>query len=207
MGASTLTLFEDKRFASEDKHADENEALVAKLVPLGLVVFCWSRPRAELQFPKPQSDHARYLPFVKLTEFRWDNFTEKRTYASKQEFKFAWTNIGDQALVAFEIVTLKYDPFDRPMLGSRMTVTGRSSADYRPLPPGQSSSDGFYGYGHTDTFTGIAYVRSARLADGTVWQIDEAQLKAAIKKALPTLREYGPLVPETKTEKQPEKAI
>jgi hypothetical protein len=52
---------------------------------------------------------------------------------------------------------------------------------------------------------GIACIRTARLADGTIWQVDEAQLKAAIKKALPTLREYGPLVPETKTEKQPEK--
>jgi hypothetical protein len=40
-----------------------------------------------------------------------------------------------------------------------------------------------------------------------MWRIDEAQLKAAIKKVLPTLREYGSLAPERKTDKQPEKAI
>jgi hypothetical protein len=75
------------------------------------------------------------------------------------------------------------------------------------VPSGQSSSDSFYGYGHTDTFTAIAYIRSARLADGSIWRVDDAQLKAAIKKALPTLQEYGPLAPERKTDKQPEKAI
>ena len=174
---------------------------------LGLLLFVGITHGQNYNFPNRKAIMLDTCPFVKLTEFRWDNFTDKRTYASKHEFRFAWTNVGEQVLVAFEIVTLKYDPFDRPMLGSRMTVTGRSSADFTPLPPGQSSSDGFSGYGHTDTFTGIAYIRSARLADGTVWQVDEAQLKAAIKKALPTLREYGPLVPETKTEKQPEKPI
>jgi hypothetical protein len=71
---------------------------------------------------------AKLLCSIRALWFDWNNFTDSRTYSSKHEFTFAWTNIGNQALVAFEIVTLKYDPFDRPMLGSRITVTGSNSA-------------------------------------------------------------------------------
>jgi hypothetical protein len=41
-----------------------------------------------------------------------------------------WKNVADQPIVAFEIVILKYDPFDRRLIGGRWTVTGRNSADW-----------------------------------------------------------------------------
>lgn len=147
-------------------------------------------PKPNYDFPDRRALMMDTCPHVKLTDFHWKNFSERHL------FNYSWTNVGKQPIVAFEIVTLKYDPFNQPQLGSRTVITGRNSVDFRPLPPGESSTDGYYGYGHTDTFTAVAYVKTVRLADGTVWQANEAQVRASLKNLLPHVTDYGSIAPE-----------
>src|ERR1700681_1793570 len=90
-------------------------------------------------------------PFVELSAFSFQNrYADGRT---RFETKMSWKNIGAQALTAFEIVIVKYDAFDRRLIGERWTVTGINSADWRPLQPGAQSSDGTIGYGTEEVFT------------------------------------------------------
>jgi len=95
-------------------------------------------------------------PFVELSNFSFENRYADR--ATRFYQNLSWRNIGSQPLVAFEIVILKYDPFNRRLIGSPWTVTGKNSADWRPLALGESNRDGTTGYGDEEVFTAIAYV-------------------------------------------------
>src|SRR5438874_2094235 len=65
-------------------------------------------------------------PFVELSGFSFQNaYADRRT---RFETQMTWKNIGTQPLSAFEIVILKYDAFDRRLIGERWTVTGVNSA-------------------------------------------------------------------------------
>lgn len=39
--------------------------------------------------------------------------------------------------------------------------------------------------------TAIAYVRAVRLADGTVWRANEAELVQKLRQVLPGIKDYG----------------
>jgi len=142
---------------------------------------------------------------VKITSFTFENTVEGRISSSRNTFSYQWQNAAATPVLAFEIITLKYDPFDEPMLGARILVSGKNSADFSPLQPGESSGDGTIGYGHTSVLTAIAYVRAVRFVDGTLWRADPSVVSAAVKKAAPRIKEIGPLVPkrEEKDEKKP----
>lgn len=105
---------------------------------------------------------------------------------------------GAQPIIAFEIVVLKYDAFNKRLIGERWTVTGNNSANWRPLQPGISSRDGTIGYGEEQVFTAIAYVRAVRLADGTVWEVAPTQLLAELRKNVPGFKDFGKLEPDPK---------
>src|SRR5882724_6545533 len=77
-------------------------------------------------------------PFVELSNFS----IESKKGTDRFEQKVAWRNVGPKPLVAFEIVILKYDPFDRRLLASRWTVIGTNGEDRTPLQPGDASHDG-----------------------------------------------------------------
>lgn len=145
-------------------------------------------------FPARRALIVNSCPHVELSDFTFRNFYADRATRFAQDLK--WKNIGTQPLVAFEIVILKYDPFDRRLIGSRWVITGKNSADWSPLEPGETNADGTRSYGDEEVFTAIAYVRAARLQDGTVWHVDPATLADQLKKVAPDLKQYGSLEPD-----------
>jgi hypothetical protein len=138
-------------------------------------------------------------PFVELSGFSFANKGGDRT---RFETSMSWKNIGTQPLIAFEIITLKYDAFDRRLIGERWTVKGKDSVDWRPLQPGALGSDGTISLGSQEVFTAIAYVRSARLADNTVWAVNDLQLVTELRKVVPGIKDLGDLKPDTKAKPQ-----
>jgi hypothetical protein len=114
-----------------------------------------------------------------------------------------WKNTSNKPITAFEVVILRYDPFNRYMPGGgRWMITGNNSADWSPLMPGQSSADGLSGYGEA-VMTSIVYVRAIRYEDGGVWTADIPAVEAAIRQRLPVLKDLGnvnPLITEQKKE-------
>jgi hypothetical protein len=147
-------------------------------------------------FPDRKALILNTCPYVELSNFSFANqYVDRRT---RFEQNLTWKNIGSQPLIAFEVVILKYDAFDQRVIGSRWTVTGKNSADWRPLAPGDSGSDGTIGYGTEEVFTAIAYVRAARLKDGTVWRANEFEVTNALRRVAPGIKDPGSLRPDPK---------
>lgn len=142
-------------------------------------------------FPGAQAHILNECPHVELSDFSFKNAYDDRRRDYRFQQNLSWKNVGKADLIAFEIVLVKYDAFNRHMRSSRWSVTGKNSADWNPLKPGESSSDGTIGYGMEEVYTGFAYVSAARLSDGTVWRADSTKIQAKIKAALPGLREVG----------------
>lgn len=147
-------------------------------------------------FPDRKAIVLDLSPHVKITSFEFENTLEGRVASSRHSFRYQWKNVGTLPILAFELVTLKYDPFDEPMTGSRMLIAGKNSADFTPLQPGETSGDGTIGYGHTHVLTAIVYVRAVRFTDGTLWRVNPSVVAAEVRKAAPRIKEAGPLVPE-----------
>jgi hypothetical protein len=136
-------------------------------------------------------------PSLTLSEFNFTN--EFRDRSTKSITNLKWSNTGEKAISAFEVVILYYDPFNRPMTqGGRWLIPGHDSANWTPLNPGESASDGTVGYTDSDAYTAIAYVRAIRFSDGTVWTSNQSQIEQRIKLELPQLREIGTLDPGPK---------
>lgn len=164
------------------------------LVGLLLAVIGVAQADIQQNFPDRKALIVNSCPYVELSDFGYRNFYGDRSSHFAQDLK--WKNIGTQPLVAFEVVILKYDPFDRRLIGSRWIISGKNSADWTPLPPGESSGDGTRSYGDEEVFTAIVYVRSARLQDGTIWMVNDTTLAAELKKSAPSLRQFGSLEPD-----------
>ena len=130
-----------------------------------------------------------------LSDFKFENTYRDRSTRFVRELK--WANTGSKTIIAFEVVMLFYDPFNRPISGSggRWLVPGHNSANWSPLLPGQTDGDGLIGLGDEDAFFGIAYVRAIRFDDGTVWTSNQADVERSIRAELPQLREIGELEP------------
>lgn len=141
-------------------------------------------------------------PYVEITSFSFANEDRDRGRGLSSDTRFvtnySWKNTSQQSIIALEIVMLKYDAFDERLIGSRFIVQGTNSANWSPLPPGQSSSDGSIGFRDEDVFTGIAYVRRVRLSDGSIWRVDESKLLQELKKVAPNIRNPGSLAPDAK---------
>jgi hypothetical protein len=152
-------------------------------------------------FPNRKALIVNNAPAVELSDFSFKNVYNQGSTRFEQDMK--WKNISTQAITAFEIVVLKYDPFGRRLIGSRWTVTGKNSADWSPLPPGASDGDGTRGYGDEEVFTAIAYVRNVRLADGTIWTANDTDLLSRLRKALPEFKDFGDLKPDPKVKPAP----
>lgn len=135
-------------------------------------------------------------PYTELSGFSFENSYDSGSTRFNQSMK--WKNVGKQALVAFEIVILKYDAFNRRLIGTQWTVTGTDSANWKPLEVGQSGSDGTRELGEEEVYTGIAYVRLARLKDGTIWRASDTELLAHLHKVAPEIEEFGDVKPDPK---------
>ena len=151
---------------------------------------------ADSNFPDRKAIILNNSPHVELSNFSFGNRYEDRR--TRFEQRLSWKNVGTQPITAFEVVVLKYDAFDNRVIGSRWTVTGKNSADWNSLAPGESSSDGTLSIGTEEVYTAIAYVRAARLADGTVWRANEAELASSIRKNAPGIKDVGSMRPDPK---------
>jgi hypothetical protein len=147
-------------------------------------------------FPDRRALILNTCPFVSLSQFAFHN--QYHEGGTRFEQDLTWKNVGKQPIVAFEVVVLKYDAFDRRLVGTRWTITGRNSGDWTPLAPGASDKDGTIGYGTEETYTAIAYVRSARLSDGSVWNVADADLVTQLRKVAPAIKEFGDVRPDPK---------
>ncbi|MBI3015138.1 MAG: hypothetical protein HYY65_08795 [Candidatus Tectomicrobia bacterium] len=133
-----------------------------------------------------------------MPNFSFENFVreEGKNRTEGHRFRYQWANTGTQPIVAFEVVTLLYDPFDEPLPGFRRTVGGHNRGDFSPLVPGESSQDVVTGPGHSHIYTAISYVRTVRLSDGRIWRVNESVLARELLRRVPNLEKLGPLVPE-----------
>lgn len=170
----------------------------AFVIVLGFVgvLAPWVALAQDSNYPSGKPIVVNTCPFVELSGFSFRNrYANGRT---RFETNMSWKNVGARPLIAFEIVILKYDAFDRRLIGERWTVTGVNSGDWRPLQPGAQSANGTIGFGTEEVFTAIAYVRAARLADNTVWAVNDAQLITELRKVLPGIKDFGDVKPDSK---------
>jgi hypothetical protein len=134
---------------------------------------------------------------IELSKFNFYN-TGQRSRTD-----LTWKNVSDKSIIAFEIVILRYDPFNRPIhTGRRWLIPGRSSRDWSPLLPGQSSSDSLTKSRSETVLTAIAYVSAIRYVDGTVWQADIESAEKQIREKIPALRELGAISPALRQEEK-----
>ena len=147
-------------------------------------------------FPDRKAVILNTCPYIELSNFSFANrYADRR---NRFEQHLSWKNVGSQPLAAFEIVILKYDAFDQRVIGTRWTVTGKNSADWRPFAACDSGTDGTIGYGTEEVFTAIAYVRAARLVDGTVWRANEVEILNSLRKVAPGIKDFGSVKPDPK---------
>jgi hypothetical protein len=168
------------------------------ILSLLFIVVIQGRLLAEstMNYPDRKALIVNNCPYVQLSNFWYENRYEKSIYRFVQYM--TWANTGGQAIVAFDIVILKYNPFNERINGVRWTVTGNNGQDWKPLERGYRESDSISGLTTEEVFTGIAYVRAARLRDGTIWRADMKELKEELGKVAPDITAFGDLNGEIK---------
>lgn len=162
------------------------------------LLFTVSLPAAAQgqNFPNRKAVILNTCPYIELSNFSFGNQYADR--GTRFEMGLSWKNVGSQALVAFEVVVLKYDAFDQRVIGTRWTVTGKNSNNWTPLAVGDSGAGDTIGYGTEEVFTAIAYVRAARLADGTIWWANEVEVMNSLRKVAPGIKDFGSVKPDSK---------
>jgi hypothetical protein len=167
------------------------------VVIVGLLLICFpAAAQMVSNYPDGKALVLNNCPFIELSDFHFGNNPLAEPGRFQQDLK--WKNTGAQPIVAFEVVVLKYDAFDRRLVGSSWTVTGTNSADWRPLPPGGTNGDGTRTYGSEEVFTAIAYVRIARLQDGSIWRANDTTLRTALHGIAPAIKDFGDVKPDPK---------
>ena len=149
----------------------------------------------DVNFPSRRALIVNNCPFIELSAFSFKNKYSNGGFRLEQDL--TWKNVGTQPVVAFEIVVLKYDPFNRRLVGTRWTVPGRNSGDWSPLAVGESNADGTIGLNDEKVLTAIAYIRNARLADGTVWTADDVDLLRRLRQLSTGIPDFGDVKPDT----------
>jgi hypothetical protein len=149
-----------------------------------------------MNYPDRKALIVNNCPYVQLSNFWYENRYERSVYRFVQYM--TWTNTGGQAIIAFDIVILKYNAFNERLNGVRWTVTGNNGQDWKPLEPGYRENDSTCVLTTEDVFTGIAYVRAVRLKDGTIWRVDMKELKEKLGTVAPDINEFGNLNGEIK---------
>ena|SRR6185312_10049823 len=146
-------------------------------------------------FPERKAYIINNCPFLELSGFSFIN--RYQNYRNALHTDLSWKNTGSKGITAFEVVVAYYDPFNRPLRqGGRWLVPGTNSADWRPLMPGKSATDGLIGYDAEYAFTAFAYVRTARLEDGTVWTFKEDEVIGKMRDQLPQIKDFSNVNPK-----------
>jgi hypothetical protein len=168
------------------------------LLSLILAALMCGQIRAEsvMNYTDSQALIDNNCPYIKLTNFWFGNRYERNSCRFVQSM--TWTNIGTQPVVAFEIVILRYDAFNQRINGQSWTITGTDIENWTPLKPGFSGSDMTYGLTMEEVFTSIAYVRTVRLKDGTIWRAGTQGLPERLRKLAGDIEQFGNVTPDIK---------
>ena len=159
------------------------------------------RADGTMSYPDRKAIIVNNCPYIKLSNFWFDNRYEMTSYRFVQGMM--WTNVSGQSIIAFDIVILRYDAFNDRINGVRWTITGNDSQNWMPLAPGYTGSDMTIGLTTEEVFTGIAYVRAARLKDGTIWRADTKKLLEQIRELVTDIPAFGDLNGEIKIKANP----
>ncbi len=139
---------------------------------------------------------------LELSGFRFENSYNQSRFRLITNLK--WTNVSSKPISAFEVVIMRYDPFNRPILsGGRWLITGKDSGDWNSLMPKETSGDGLIAYDDEPIMTSIVYVRAIRFEEGTVWMADTKQVEQSIRSKLPVLKDLGNINPSMEKDKKP----
>jgi hypothetical protein len=132
-----------------------------------------------------------FAPGLELKGYDFCNrYDTRRNYPDDQFVQnLSWKNVGEVSIIAFEVHTLKFDPFNRELIGSKSIIPGIDSARWQPLLPGQEAGDGLIGHSYEDVYTAIAYISTVRYANGTVWTIDRTGLASSVKAIVATFED------------------
>lgn len=172
-------------------------AFMSLMLLVAAAVPAWAQSD---NYPDRKAIILNTFPSIELSGFEFRNVYKDGRSRFNQDMR--WKNVGDKPIAAFEIVVLKYDAFDQRLIGTRWAVTGRDSANWGHLNPGDTAGDGTRGFGSEEIMTAIAYVRAARYADGTVWRINEAELMQKLKGVAPGIKDFGSVKPDPKPEQK-----
>jgi hypothetical protein len=138
---------------------------------------------------------------LELNSFKFEN--SYRQSRVRLQTDLSWTNVSDKPISAFEVVILRYDPFNRPIPGGgRWLIPGKNSGDWSSLMPKETSEDGLIGYDDEPVMTAIAYVRAIRFENGNIWTADTRKVEQAIRSRLPVLKELGDVSPSLEKERR-----
>ena len=151
-------------------------------------------------FPDKKAVIINNCPFIELSGFSFENRYESPRNGLHTDL--SWKNTGNSAIIAFEVVIIMYDPFNRAIpTGGRWLIPGTDSANWAPLLPGHTGKDGLIDYSTQFVYTGFVYVRSARLSDGSIWTSDQKVVEAAIRAKLPEVKDFSTVNPQTTKDK------
>lgn len=164
---------------------------------LGVAVSSFAQQLSDFNWSDRRQIIANVCPDIKITSFTFGSAYE-RIGGDRFVSRYAWENIGQKEIVAFELVILRYDPFNRPQIGVVSIFPGHNSATYKPLKPGESDSDGGSSLGDDKIYTAVVYIRNVRFSDNTIWSAASADVVKSIKTQVPDILEVGPLAPEKK---------
>jgi hypothetical protein len=139
------------------------------------------------------------IGLIELGDFKFENRPAQHRRRFHTDLR--WKNTSSKAITAFEVVILRFDPFNRPLYGSGRTwlITGTNSTDWSPLMPGKSSSDSLAGFHPEAILTCVVYVRAIRFEDGSVWTADIPRVEQAVRQRVPALDDLGDLNPPSET--------
>jgi hypothetical protein len=181
---------------------EEEEVHVRRVAAFAMLFMSSIVGAAQFNFDGAKATALNESPNIELSDFSFSNEWNDRRRDVSFHTNLGWKNTGQVPVIAFEVILVKYDAFNRHISTRRWTITGHNSADWTALKPGEESRDGTIGLAGTeDVYTEFAYVAAVRLGDGTVWHADIGKIQAKIRAALPGLRELGDI--EGKHEEAP----
>lgn len=164
--------------------------IVAVLGALSFPLSMAAAADAQMNFQDKKEHVLNANPYIELSGFTTNNVYSRSDFRLTTNLR--WKNIGQKPISAFELTVLYFDPFNKQLsAGGRWLVTGKSSGNWGALNPGEGASDGLIGFTTQPVMTAFAFVRRVRLTDGSVWEADEARMRAELKSRLPTLKEVN----------------
>jgi len=134
---------------------------------------------AQDQYDSRRAIIVNVCPHVKLLDFRWNIIGGERTN------DFNWSGTSDSPVIAFEIVLVRFDPFNRQLISEGTIFPGHERSE--PLKKDEHDSSGTKIRFSDNVYTQIAYVSNVRLADGTLWRANFDDVVKSIAAQVPDI--------------------